>query len=149
MSRERNACFSGRRPLQVLALLIGIAPSIVGAQQLIVNSEVAEESLTLNGVRAIFFMRMAQWPSSGQPIKVFVLDDQDPRHVKFSKIILDVFPHQLRRNWDRLTYSGTGQAPIIVADENEMIRRVSTTPGAIGYVSEVKDSENVRGLSVE
>ena len=133
----------------MLGILIGLAPVVAGAQQLIVNADVTEESLPLNGVRAIFFMRMAQWPSSGKPIKVFVLDDRDPLHITFSKNLLDVFPHQLRRSWDRMVFSGTGQAPITVADQDEMQLRVATTPGAIGYIEEVQDSENVRTLSVE
>ena len=133
----------------MLGILIGLAPVVAGAQQLIVNADVTEESLPLNGVRAIFFMRMAQWPSSGKPIKVFVLDDRAPLHITFSKNLLDVFPHQLRRSWNRMVFSGTGQEPITVANEEEMYRRVSTSPGAIGYVKEVKDSENIRILSVE
>ena len=141
-----------RRPrsaaLTALIILALTVPAAHG-QQIIVNTGVGEESLSLNGIRAIFFMRLVQWPSDGRPIKVFVLPDRDPLHIRFSKSVLDVFPRQLRRSWDRLVFSGTGQAPIEVSDEQQMVDAVSTTPGAVGYLMEVKKDANVRPLAVE
>jgi len=137
----------------LLIVCIGVTLGVSGlssrAQQIIVNPKVVDQSLTLNGLRAVFFMRMAQWPSDGQPIKVFVLPDGDPLHIRFSKNRLNVFPRQLRRSWDRLVYSGTGQSPIVVKDEQEMRQRVANTPGAIGYVDEATDNETVRPLTVK
>jgi len=50
-----------------------------------------------------------------------------------------MFPYQLDRIWNKLTYSGLGVAPIMVNTANELIAAVKNTPGAIGY------SENVMG----
>jgi hypothetical protein len=61
---------------------------------------------------------------------------------------LQLFPYQLRRAWDRQLFSGTGQAPTVVADEQEMLRRVAATPGAIGYASAVPDDASVRALEL-
>lgn len=133
----------------MLLLLSCLFGSPLQAQQVIVNPKVHEQSLSLNGVRAIFFMRMAQWPSDGQPIKVFVLPDNDPLHVQFSKNKLNVFPRQLRRSWDRLLFSGTGQSPTVVSNEQEMRQRVANTPGAIGYLQEAEKHDSVRTLEVE
>lgn len=119
------------------------------AQQVIVNPDVKEQTLSLNGVRAIFFMRLVQWPNDGTPIKVFVLPDNSPLHIQFSKNQLNVFPRQLRRSWDRLVFSGTGQSPIVVESEQEMRKRVTNTPGAIGYVQEIKEDDAVLPLSIE
>jgi len=136
-------------PASLLLLLLCLLGSPTHAQQVVVNPEVDEQSLTLNGVRAIFFMRLAQWPSDGQPIKVFVLPDNDPLHIQFSKNKLNVFPRQLRRSWDRLVFSGTGQSPTVVSDEQEMRQRVANTPGAIGYLQEAEQDDSVRTLAVE
>jgi ABC-type phosphate transport system substrate-binding protein len=105
-------------------------------------------SLSVSSLRSIFSMRMTQWPD-GTPIRVFVLGDRNPLHAQFSKKILGVFPHQLRRAWNRQIYSGTGQAPAKVESESEMHEMVESTPGAIGYLTEDQDNENVRIIEIE
>jgi ABC-type phosphate transport system substrate-binding protein len=87
-----------------------------------------------NALSAIFGMRLRKW-ENGLPIKVHVLPDEHPLHVAFSKNVLRVFPYQLRNAWDRLVFSGTGEEPIRVVSEQQMLEAVSTTPGAIGYLS--------------
>ena len=67
----------------------------------------------------------------------------------FSKQILGVFPHQLRRAWNRQIFAGTGQAPAKVESEQEMAEMVAKTPGAIGYVSEDMLNEQIRKIAVE
>ncbi|MDY6853712.1 MAG: substrate-binding domain-containing protein [Thermodesulfobacteriota bacterium] len=103
------------------------------AQLIIVNSGVEKNAISKNTLCAIFGMRLRTW-SDGTPIKVFVLSDLNATHKKFCKRKLNVFPHQLRWNWDRLVFSGIGQAPIEVESEEEMQERIASTPGAIGYL---------------
>lgn len=119
------------------------------AQQVIVNPDVKEQSMSLNGVRAVFFMRLVQWPDDGKPIRVFVLPDKNPLHISFSKNQLNAFPRQLRRSWDRLVFSGTGQSPTVVENEQEMRDKVANTSGAIGYVQEIKEDDTVRPMAIE
>jgi len=109
-----------------------LAPTI-SAQVLIVHPHNTSSQLTRNNLRAIFAMRTPQWPD-GIPVHVFVLEDNDPVHVSFCKHLLDMFPYQLRRVWDRQVFSGTGIAPIAVKTEQEMRERVASTEGAIGYL---------------
>jgi ABC-type phosphate transport system substrate-binding protein len=91
------------------------------------------DSLSADTLREIFFMRLTSWPD-GTPIRVFVLPDKHPLHVRFSKEILGVYPFQLRAAWDRLVFSGTGLIPHVVETIGEMRERVRGTPGGIGYV---------------
>jgi len=42
----------------------------------------------------------------------------------------------LKRSWDILVFSGSGQAPSVAESTKEMLQKVSSTPGAIGYVPE-------------
>lgn len=117
------------------------------AVELVVNPAVTETSLTQDKVRAIFNMRLLSWPD-GTPVRVFVLKDRDPLHREFSKRVLQVFPHQLRRSWDRRVYSGVGQAPQQVDSVDEMRRRVAGTPGAIGYLPEDRIDDSVRKIDL-
>lgn len=117
------------------------------AQEPIVNPEVPQHELALSTVRAIFGMRLRTW-SDGTPIQVLVLPDADPAHAAFAKRVLQVFPNQLRSAWDRLVYSGTGQAPTQVGSQQEMRAKVATTPGAIGYLTQGMIDDSVRIMQV-
>lgn len=117
------------------SLIIGcliLAPNIY-AQVLIVHPQNTFSQLTRNNLRAIFAMRTPQWPN-GEPIHVFVLEDNDPIHISFCKHLLEMLPYQLRRVWDRQVFSGTGIAPIAVKTEKEMLERIASTEGSIGYL---------------
>lgn len=117
------------------------------ATDIIVNPSVSQTKVSQNTLRAIFGMRLLQWPD-GEPIVVFVLSQSDPLHVNFTKEHLGLFPHQLERSWDLLVFSGTGQSPNRVKSEQEMRRHVAATPGAIGYISRTGFDESVRLLPI-
>ena len=133
--------------ISIFILLFGcvfvVSPS--KAVDIIVNSSIQTSSLSRGTARAIFGMRLLKWPD-GRPIKVFVLEDASLTHIAFCKEVLDIFPYQLRQSWDRLVYSGTGQAPISVSSEDEMITMVASNPGAIGYLRRSIVNDRIRTL---
>jgi ABC-type phosphate transport system substrate-binding protein len=125
-------------PWALLAMILLCAvPPAAPAVDVLVNAGEPEQEITRSKLRGIFGMRLRAWPD-GMPVRVFVLDDNDSLHQEFSKAVLQIYPYQLRQNWDRLLYSGTGQPPVLVGSEAEMLKRVSETPGAIGYVREYR-----------
>jgi ABC-type phosphate transport system substrate-binding protein len=133
------------------ALAIGLLLSCCGTAQsidLVINSDVSQETVSRNTLRSIFSMRKTLWPD-GMPIHVFVMPDKTNLHADFSKQFLGLFPHQLRRVWNRQIYSGMGQAPTKVESEKEMREQVAKTPGAIGYLSEGGINERIRTISVK
>lgn len=118
------------------------------SQRLIVHPGIDLTAMTVERVRAMFTMRSRRW-SDGTPVRVFVLPDEDPVHRQFVKKILGVLPYRLRRAWDRAVFSGTGQAPTEVQSEAEIVDRVSTTLGAVGYASDRVGDQRVRIVPVE
>ncbi len=130
-------CFSQQRlGKMILLLALCTLPRSVFAIEVIAHVSVATKTQVINITRAMFGMRQTSW-ADGTPVRVFVLPDKHPLHGEFCKEILNIYPYQLRQSWDRLIYSGTGQAPTEVLSEEEMLARVSSTPGAIGYVRKV------------
>lgn len=91
-------------------------------------------SLSKYQLRQVYLMRQKFWPN-GQPIIVYALPSNSIIHQEFSKNVLNMFPYQLDRVWNKLTYSGLGKGPIIVEHEEVLIEALKTTKGAIGYVS--------------
>lgn len=140
------------RPLRILALLLFgvvlLGSELAGAVDVIAHPDVAVNRLSRNAARAMFAMKLLQWPD-GRPVRVFVLPDEHPLHRALCKEKLDIYPYQLRQTWNRLVYSGTGQAPIEVDSEQEMLTRVAQTPGSLGYVRRSKPDDPVRVLTVE
>ena len=127
------------------------AAHIVSANEpyeVITNPSVSEKTLSKSSLRAIFGMRLHTWPD-GTAVKVFVMPDDAALHAAFSKEKLNVFPYQLRSAWDRLVFSGTGQAPDTVASADEMLARVASTPGAIGYLPKSKTDSRVNVLQIK
>lgn len=115
----------------------------VNSIEIVVNQSVPTQQSSLNKTRAIFTMRQRFWPS-GEQIKVFTLADQSPIHKAFTKNKLQMFPHQLRRVWDRMVFSGTGQAPIALENEQQMLDKITNTPNAIGYLNSELENEKIR-----
>lgn len=111
----------------------GLAAAASDIQVVVSHDVPRSKPLPRYSLIAIFGMRMTTW-SDGKAIRVFVLRNDHPIHPRFCKEVLQVFPHQLQAAWDRLVFSGTGQAPEVVDSEEEMRERVSRTPGAIGYL---------------
>ncbi|MBA3756456.1 MAG: hypothetical protein H0X02_09615 [Nitrosomonas sp.] len=119
-----------------------------GQYEIVTYPGVSEKVLSVNSLRSIFSMHLKTW-SDGTKIRVFVLPDDDHLHQRVSKEKLNVFPYQLRSTWDRLVFSGTGQAPIKVNSNEEMLAKVASTPGAIGYLWKAYIKENVKVLKIE
>ncbi len=136
------------RRWQIMLLLMFLPVFSVGAVEVIANRGIPMADMSQANARAIFGMRQVKWPD-GALIRVFVLPDTNPVHGAFCKELLNIYPYQLRQSWDRLVYSGMAQAPTEVATEAELIAKVATTPGAIGYASRVQNNEKVRVIHVE
>ena len=115
---------------------------------LIAHPSVGTLKVHRDTVWAMFAMRQRTWPN-GQAAQVFVLPNRDPVHGRFTKEQLGVYPHQLQLAWDRMVFSGMGQAPNRVRDQAEMRERVAGTPGALGYLEREYLDESVLVISME
>jgi|TARA_R110002111_G_scaffold6398_1_gene27961 ABC-type phosphate transport system substrate-binding protein len=133
-----------------LGCLLFVAFSVssqVPVVQVVVNPSVESTDISVEQIRRIFSMRQTTWPND-QTITVYVLANQHQTHQVFSTKVLGMFPYQLDRIWNKLVYSGLGEEPIKVQSEQEMLERVSQMPGAIGYVMQQVNGNNVNVLKV-
>lgn len=143
------------RSFRAYLVLLGLAwlfiwsrPALADELLLVAHPSVQIERLNRDTARAIFAMRQRTWPS-GQAIHVVVMPNRHSTHERFTKELLGVYPHQLQLSWDRLVFSGTGQAPDQVATSQEMRERIATTPGAVGYIERGYVDERVQVLPME
>lgn len=131
----------------IILLLICISLDKANAEYVIVNNNVNIDSLSTNVIRSIFLMRIKEWADHNQ-IEVFVLETGNKLHIDFCNNALGLFPYQLQRAWDRQVFSGIGQYPTVLKTQQELIEKVATTPGAIGYASELPNVPSVKVVEV-
>jgi len=115
---------------------------------IITHPSVKTKSLTTAQLRRIYSMRQLFW-HSGSPIVVFVLPSKHKLHQKFTKKMLRMFPYQLDRIWNKLTYSGVGTAPIVVDNAHALIDAVMKTTGAIGYIEKAPINNKINIISIK
>ena len=128
----------------VVAAFAVLSPIAI-ATEIVVNKSVPATDYSTDDVRAIFTMQKRFWLNNKQ-IKVYTLPDNSPLHKDFVKNQLKMFPHQIRMVWDRMTFSGTGIAPIELDSEQEMHDKIANTPDSIGYLSHKPNNENIRAF---
>lgn len=133
-----------------VCLSLASSPSLAREPEilLVANPNVAIHRLNRDTTRAIISMRQRSWPD-GQAVRVFVLDNNHPVHARFTKEQLSVYPHQLQLAWDRMVFSGTGQAPDRVTNQVEMRERVASTPGALGYLEREYLDDSIQVISMD
>lgn len=134
----------------LLALVLFAARADPGQTEMVAIGfpATSEATLSLTSLRAIFGMIQRDWPDK-TPIRVFVLRDEAPEHGSFSKTVLQVFPHQLRQAWERGALSGRAAYPVELDSAQEMLARVASTPGAIGYLRASEVNGRVRVIAIE
>jgi len=133
--------------MRILLLLLLLCPNTMWALEVIVHPDVPMQSVSVTQLRGIYSMRQQKWPD-GTPVRVFVLSNQTALHQQFSKQKLQMFPYQLDRIWQKITYSGLGSAPVVLSSELQMIEMVSSTEGAIGYVENANERSSVKLLPI-
>jgi ABC-type phosphate transport system substrate-binding protein len=121
----------------ILLCLAGMAQVQAAAAsepiKIISHAEQGEAELDRALLRALFMLRMRQWPD-GATVHVFVMAEGSDIHDQFCRERLGTYPYVLRSAWDRIVYTGMGLGPTTVRSEEEMIARVRSTPGGIGYI---------------
>ncbi|MDP5135772.1 substrate-binding domain-containing protein [Rheinheimera baltica] len=129
-------------------LLCLLTPCWLSATSVVVNTSVPLDALTQPQLRGIFTMRQTQWPD-GSPITVVILPASNELHQRFSREQLRLFPYQLNNIWDKLSFSGIGNRPVVAEDFDAMLRILSNTPGSIGYIEQQSPDAGLKELRID
>ncbi|WP_306462159.1 hypothetical protein [Onishia niordana] len=153
MSRMNARLLFISTPWLLAALAMLLAPVCLAEDGkpeivMVAHQDVATTSLNRDTARAMFAMRQRTWPN-GQALRVFVLPNDHSAHERFAKQGLSVYPHQLQLSWDRVVFSGTGQAPTTVTSQIEMLERIANIPGSLGYIDREHLDDRVQVISME
>jgi ABC-type phosphate transport system substrate-binding protein len=136
--------------IAILILILGTAlgPDVVRAQEIAVigHPDVPEEAISKALVLDFFTGDRRRW-SDEEP--VVPLDLQEPKEVRktFYKS-LGKSSSRMRSIWMRRKLSGEGEPPEAIDSERELLLKVASTPGAIGFVRRDSVNDQVKLLAV-
>ena len=133
-----------KKNLFAFMLIALFSNTSLASAQVIIHPSVEVDRLDAQTLSRIYAMQIKSW-ENGESIRVFVFPSRSKLHRSFIISKLKMQPHQLDRLWNRLIFTGTGRAPTIVKSEAEMLQKIQTTPGAIGYVGE---NAKVQGVKI-
>ena len=105
----------------------------------IVNPSNAD-SISADDIKRIFLGKMKNFPSGAQVIAINQSASSDVRK-SFDSEALGKSASQIKAYWSKLVFSGKGNPPKEVTNDQEVIALVKDNPSVIGYI----DSSSVSG----
>jgi len=121
------------RPWLLSSLMLLISFSVKAEFVVVINESVDVEHISPQKLAHIYALQVKNW-DNGQAIKAYTFPSNHADYKTFALRTLRIQPHQLNRRWTRMLFTGTGNPPIKVADDSEMLDVVRNHSGAIGYV---------------
>lgn len=132
-----------RRLLLMMLLHIGIAAAAQAQVAIIAHPSVPVSTIDAQTVVQIMMLTRTKW-GDDEPIRVFTLKKGTATAERFYTQF-GLNPLTLNKQWLRVQLTGEGRAPAVVA-EAEIVNRVASTPGAIGFVDVSHVTGNIKVL---
>lgn len=125
-----------RLPIMALLLATALAASQPARADIavIVHPQNTLASLDPQGLKKIFLGRMPLFPDSHREIHPIDLPDEDPVFVAFYRQVVELEGTDLKRYRAYYLFSGRGRLPAQAATADDVINKVATEIGAIGYI---------------
>ncbi len=118
--------------LGIILLLAMLPTTALADVAVIVNPTVETRSISKDRLLDMFTGDIKHW-ENGEPVVLLDLETRGPVKDAFYGF-LGKTSSKMKAIWLRMVLSGEGQPPRAVADE-DVVKIVAETPGAIGYVN--------------
>jgi len=127
----------------VIIILVAAVSVKLQAQVTVISNKSVNETVNQTMLTNIYTMVYSKW-SSGS--KVVVIDNNESSvHGKFYSFI-GKDPASVRKEWLKKQLTGEGKAPESLNSDEEVINKVASTPGAIGFVKSSSVNKSVKVL---
>ena len=114
----------------------------------ICHPNVTDTSLTERDLLNIYTGKKNKW-SDNKKIKLAVLKPGSETSRTFFIKCAKKSPVQFSNYWRNMLFTGKGIPPSVFSDEDKMVAYVSSTEGAIGFVSTGKSSDKVKTIEIK
>ncbi len=111
----------------------------------IVNPSVSA-TVSTKDISRIFLGKSKSLPG-GHKVKPLSLSDGNAARDEFKEKVLKKSNSQLKSYWSKLIFTGKGQPPKELGSDADMIAKISSDPGSIGYISKESVTDAVKVLA--
>lgn len=124
--------------LLFVAIILFILP--VNAQVSVVANKSVGETINASKLANIYSLTITKW-SDGSKIIVFD-NNSDTKNNFYKELGKDQL--SLKKEWMKKQLTGEAKAPESLGSDDDVINKVSSTPGAIGFVKSSSVTGNVK-----
>lgn len=127
--------------------LVVFLPDFVHAQvAVIVNKTVPVQTLEIDKILDVFTLNTQNW-SNG--LRITVIDFKGIHTIKNKfYTLVSTSPQEIQKIWLKKQFSGKAMPPLTLPTEQDILEKVSATPGAIGYISADKVTKEVKVIAL-
>lgn len=132
----------------VAALLTaGLSAGETASFSIIVHPSNSVGAMKTAEVSRLFLRQSTRWESGQRALPVNLVA-QSPLRQRFTREINQKSLAAEKAYWQRQIFSGRAVPPLEVASEDDVLDYVAKNPGAVGYVSRGRITEQVRELQI-
>lgn len=131
-----------RTDKRLLLVLLAASLSPVWADTVVIVNPKQASKLTPSDIRNIYLGNKKSFPDGSTAIPV-ALKEGKPRD-QFMADLLGKTEGQYKALWSRLMFTGTGQIPRELDNEDEVKKIVASNPNIIGFIDSSKLDTSVR-----
>lgn len=126
------------------AFLFFIAVNLSAQVAVIANKSVPEGSISASKASDIYSLKTKTWSNGSAMVLHTLKTDNDASNKFFGAIGKSSM--EMKKLWMKLQLTGEGQAPINCDSEDQVIDKVASSAGGIGFVSANKVNDKVKVL---
>jgi ABC-type phosphate transport system substrate-binding protein len=131
------------KQLMLSAALLGASFAAMADIVVVAHPSLKDASVSKEDVAKIFLGKSNKLPSGTSVIPIDQENDS-PARVAFHDEVTDKNPSQLTAYWSRLVFTGKGQPPKTVMDDEEVKDLVANNPNIIGYIDKASVDGTVK-----
>lgn len=136
------------KPLRALGLAGVLSAGPAGAGIVtVVAADNPVGTLTRSEVSNIFLGKRQQFPD-GRPALPIDQPEGSPDRTAFYTAISKKQPAEMKAYWSKMIFTGRGQPPPIVDDDEAVKARLARQPNAIGYIDDAALDARVKAVTV-
>ncbi len=127
-----------------LLFLFSWAEASFSQVAVIANKSVPVDTIKKSELLDFYTGDIKKW-NDEQPVVILDLKPRGDTKKAFYKF-LGKSPSRMKSIWLKMMLSGEGDPPLSMTSEDELLKKVASTPGAIGFVSQRRATDDVKTL---
>ncbi len=135
-----------KSPVVIICCLLVCARIAFAQVAVIAHKAVPADTLSQTQIRDFYTGDVKSW-SNKIPVVVFDLKPAGEAKDEFYKL-LGKTPSRMKSIWLKKLLLGEGDPPAAMESEEEVLKKVAATPGAIGFVSKAKVTREVKIIMI-